>query len=314
MFNQSPGFAGALINLLLFMRFILILTTLLINITLFSQNNYNINLPKVNYPTDTLQIGTHYTFHITKNREIYFNNERLRFWDLIASKILEQERAPNFNAVEHIVIYADADVVYSVIERLNQEIGRVWSGLVHYKCNGFNNKEVLTYYKSGSFLEPIKRDEFSIYYSDIIFTEKEWYGEEKVPNLYGFKSYYPAFWQHNFAIDFYRKDTFYINSSLSRLKYSSIKFTAPSKFDSKDEKIKSNAKIPLNEILQKNDVLFINFDYNFTFGQAMEVLADIQSQRKYGFNHETLRKPFLIEVPSYFIEDIKGLGLNIFSD
>ena len=117
---------------------------------MYGQQNLDISLPETN---DKLRVTlSDYKVHkiyVTNNEEIYFEKERLRFWDQITTKIKESERIPNFKAVNDIIIYADKNVAYYTIEKLISEIGRSWTGYVHFKCGNENDSYGITNVNSG---------------------------------------------------------------------------------------------------------------------------------------------------------------------
>ena len=255
----------------------------------------------------------HYTIHYTKDQKMFFNNDRLRFWDQIASSILSEERQPKMNAVSDIIIYADKDLTYAFIERIRHEIGKVWNGYLHFKSDSYKTPNCLTFYINGSGMRTKKYDIVDWYYGPkIIYMTKEFTGEDKTPELEGWVWPVPAVWQHNFSGDFFKKYIDGINQFLNNESYKALIIKSETTYlcnkkllEFKDEKL-------IEHLVDENDLLFIKTEVGLSFKAYFKAITNIQKKRKLHEEHDVLRKPFIIEVPYIFEEELLEKGIKLF--
>ncbi len=285
-------------------------------VKVFSQIE-NIQLPKGGI--DFFDTKTkHYTIHVTANREVFFNKKRIRFWDQISSLILEEIRIPKFNAVGDIVIYADKKTDYYILQRIKDEIGKSWSGFIHYMSKGGKNKTCLSYYIRSSFLtEKDFKGYHDLYENDVILTKKEnmvLNTEFKVPIL---KSYYKnnnriILWQPEFLNFFFTEEVPKIEEYIKQVKYDAISIDSQEQFVHRKEYVDYTNNKKLDKLVKENDVLFLDISTTLTFGSYYKVMIQIQKKRHNQKKNSTLRKPLLIEVPYLYNEQLKEKGLDIF--
>ncbi|WP_347921810.1 hypothetical protein [Pontimicrobium sp. SW4] len=275
------------------------------------------------YDSITLPIGgvnkfdlnkNHYTIHYTKEKEMFFNHKRIRFWDQIASSILEEERQPKLNAVSNIIIYADKELSYAYIERIRHEIGKVWNGFLHYKSDGYKTENCLSFYINGSAMSATKyKDTDWVYGPKIIYTSKEYTGESTIPTLEGWVWPINTVWQHNFAGDFFDNNIAYAKNILEELSYNSLEIVSKSAFiyNSKLQKFENLELI--NKITFNNDLLFVKTRRGLNYNTYFEAMTIIQDNRIQDREHGVLKKPFIIEVPYIYEKKISDNSIKLFN-
>jgi biopolymer transport protein ExbD len=281
---------------------------LLLSVKSIAQKEH-IKLPKLDFEVDTLTTQNFFPIFITDNHEIYFEDERLRFWDQIPAKLLELKREPILRAFNDIVIYADATVPYGFIQKLKEEIGRVWSGYFHYKIDSFECSKVLTFFNAGSFYNAHQRDDIDwVFNSKMIYTRDEKNQSAAVPRLEAYTWPVPAIWQNNFSRDFKNRDTVYINLTLKDIKYSTVKLNHSRTYITiDDETINWDESNKIENTLTEKDLIFLKTSYDLEHQDFIKMMGEIQNYRsyvKYSI-HGILRKPFVIEIPYFFDPDLE---------
>ena len=288
---------------------------LIFSTIIFSGQSYGIELPQGG--TDHFDFNKkHYTIHVTNQNEIYFNNNRIRFWDQIDSSILIEERVPNFNVVEDILIYADKKIDYYIIQRIKHQIGKVWQGFVHYMSNNKKkDSKCLSFYIKSSFLnrKSIHKDDM-FYKQDIIYTTDEANIEldVKPPKL---KAYieFPVFavWQPHFSKIFFTSEIETIREYLKEIKHTKILFSGYT-YDPYSNLEAKEEEEEINNLIQENDLLLINVDALTPLERYFKGMIKFQQKRYKHPNHGELRKPFIIEVPYAYDLYLEKNGLDLF--
>lgn len=280
---------------------------LFFSVTLLGQNK-SIDLPKLEFGTDTLKTQNYYPIHITASHEIYFEDDRIRFWDQVPSRLLELNREPISISFKDIVIYADKSVPYSIIQKLKEEIGRVWSGFIHYKIDTYEGDKVISNFFSGSFYEnPGSKGMDWVFDSKIIYTRDEKDGTSSVPNLEAISFPVPAHWQHNFSTDFKELNATNIKYSMAEIVHRTIHIDGSKEHISiNDETLYWNEMDKIKNLVASSDLIFLKTKYGLTFGDFVDTMGKIQSFRSYTYGpmHGILRKPYILEIPYVFEEDV----------
>ena len=276
---------------------------------MYGQQNLDISLPETN---DKLRVTlSDYKVHkiyVTNNEEIYFEKERLRFWDQITTKINESERIPNFKAVNDIIFYADKNVAYYTIEKLISEIGRSWTGYIHIKCGSENNSNGLTKLITGSFYrsEKYRLKVDWTFNLPIIYTKKEKEGETKPPKLK--ESSWPLppnILTSDFSSSFYSMDSLETNKLLASFKYKTLNLGYDGFYYKKDDKEKYVNTEELKEIVHNHDLLFL-LTTSITLQDYVDNIAKIYeySLQKNNGKQNHLINPFILEIPSFFLPEL----------
>ncbi|WP_186826833.1 ExbD/TolR family protein [Seonamhaeicola algicola] len=266
---------------------------------------------------DTINLSEiHYAIHYTKNQELYFNGQRLRFWDQLPNAIRAEKRYPKGNAVSNIIIYADKGLEYAYIERIRHEIGKVWSGYLHFKSDGYENSNCLTFYISGSAMYNKGYDLTNWYYGPkIIYTTKEYIGEDKMPTLEASSPMIPVFWQHNFSDEFFDIHNYSkrIKKILEGENDASITIKTDSLYTFNNEYVKFSDTTTLTKIIDNNDILFVKTRVGLSYEKHFKAMTKIQERRKHNKEHGVLRKPFIIEVPFIYEEELVKKEIKLFN-
>jgi hypothetical protein len=291
----------------------ILLALLFFNSICFAQIE-NIELPKEGVDKFDKNVK-HYTIHITSNVEVFFNEKKVLFWDQISNNILEEIRIPKMNAVQDILIYADKKLDYYIVERIRWEIGKVWEGYIHYMGNTIKDKNCLSFYIQGSPLSQKKyRDTNWTYGYNLIFTDKQRRLEEDVVfSKVRASVEWPVFavWQSNLLSHFYDGDVKLIKRFLNDANYEGISIQSKEHFLLNSEKISFKDE-KIKDLINANDILFIEIN-NINYNSYFNAMINIQNKRYKRENHGALRKPFIIEIPYIYQEELKKKGLNLFN-
>mgnify|MGYP001791691910 CR=1 FL=1 len=254
----------------------------------------------------------HYKIHVTEQNEIYFNNKRIRFWDQLSSSILEEERKPKFNAVEDIVIYANNQSDYWIIQRIKSEIGKVWQGFFHYKSDSFTNNKCISIYVKNSYLKNKTIGEgYDIYFDkEIIYTKEESLNSNISPPKLKAIAENNTFiiWQTYLSEIIFNNNIKTIKEYLSKIDYTTTSINHFS-FDSLDPK---EHDFELQKLIKDKEVIFLEVTYSISYGAYFEGLSKIHKVRYKDVSHGDLKKTFLIEIPTPYIEYLKDNGLDLF--
>lgn len=291
------------------MKKLFLITILLINSICFTQND-TILLPKKG--VDFFDKKTrHYTVHITNNIEIYFNSEKILFWDQLSTKILEEVRTPKMNAVKNITVYADKKLDYYILERVRSEIGKVWTGFLHFMSDDVNNKNCLSFYIKGS---PLSQKKYTntdwTYGHNLIFTTKQRLLEDDVVfSKVRAEVEWPIFavWQSNFLSEFYSGDVNLINRFLTGIKHVAISILSKEYFQIKDEKI-SFKDNKIKKLVENNDIIFIDAN-RINYESYFSAMSNIQKLRYEDNSHGELKKPLIVEIPYRYQNELKNKGM-----
>ena len=257
----------------------------------------------------------HYTFNINDNQEVFFEDQRIQFWDQVGSKILEKQRPPHNYYVNHIIIYAHGSVPYFLIERLKEEITFVWSGFIHYSLMDDKQDIPISIFCSGSSKQkPNERSVHWVHNSKRIYTKRELSGEDSILDN---SDYWPvpAFWQTNMSQDFFNLRKKMIEGELEQISYKGITILSSKTYELSG-KVYLFTDIELIENLTKNnDLLFIKPVMDLSFEAYYKALSNFSAKRYSQPNsiHGILLKPFIIEVPYGFNESLVEQGINIFN-
>jgi hypothetical protein len=290
-----------------------LIVLLLINNICFAQKE-TIELPKEGVDKFNKNIN-HYTIHITSNVEVFFNGEKVLFWDQISKRILEEIRIPKMNAVKDIVVFADKKLDYRIVERIRWEIGKVWSGYLHYMSEELKNKNCLSFYIQGSPLSQKKYSEADWTYGyNLIFTDKQRrLKEDVVFSKVRAQVEWPilAVWQSNFLFHFYTGNVELIKRFLEGKNYKGISILSEEFFRVNGEKT-SFKEQKIKDLVKNNDILFVEVN-KINFNSYFKAISSVQRLRYKKGNHGELRKPFIIEIPYIYQEELAKKDLNLFN-
>ncbi|WP_095069432.1 hypothetical protein [Tenacibaculum jejuense] len=276
----------------------------------FSQID-SISLPKGGIDTFDFK-KKHHSIYFTKDNEVFFNKKRIRFWDQLSSSILEEEREPKFNAVNDIVIYADKKSHYYDLQRIKSEIGKVWEGFFHYKSDSFTNNKCISIYVKNSYLKNKTIGKgYDIYFDkEIIYTKNESLNSDiQPPKLKAIAESNTFFvWQTYFSEIIFNNNIKTIKEYLSKIDYATTSINHFS-FDPLDPK---EHNFELQKLINDKEVIFLEVTYSISYGAYFKGLSKIHKRRYKDLSHGDLKKPFLLEIPTPYIEYLKDNGLDLF--
>lgn len=238
-------------------------------------------------PTDFLlpegkaEIELNYTaivmkLYITKHQEVYFEDEKLQFYDQIASAILKAERqAPEamIGANKMIYIYADRNVPYSFVEGIKMEIAKLGIRFLFYKTNDDDNNILQAeIFRLNVFKEyEIPRPIVTVEEADL---NQEYF--LMIPPLPS--QLMPSYldWLSDLELAIGSMDTGTVKNILSGLKYESFKVLP-------DEKIYHNEKVydltdgeALSQIIHEKELLLLDFDENLIYEDYIKGIQKVR--------------------------------------
>ncbi|MEM7487441.1 MAG: hypothetical protein AAF348_19730, partial [Bacteroidota bacterium] len=260
----------------------------------------NLALPEVDVDMDLPTDAEVLLFYVNGNEELYFSEKRLQFWDEVSSSILAKQREQTFNKIRHIIIHADKNIPYRFVQRLRSEIGKVWSGFLHFKGGKVGGKKGISVFIAGSEITTERKNRGGdfVFSSNIIYTRGEKDGTVNVQRRPGSFFPIPAIWQNNFSRDLFNRDTVHIKETLKQIDYKALEVYSEDEYKVDGKGLKFENTDELKLIMDSNDLILLKFNFNFTYGQFMKTMGQIQNLRLWEKDsfHGELRKPFIIDV------------------
>lgn len=106
-----------------------------------------VRLPQGGSKLESNQWSTEISIYVTKEQEVYFESERLLYFDEIGSSILAAMRKLPESWMEHymkILIHADVDTRYALIDKIKTEIASVYNvrRFVYLRTASNNNSSI----------------------------------------------------------------------------------------------------------------------------------------------------------------------------
>ncbi len=298
-------------------RLILVVSIVLFHNISCSAQIDAIELPKGSSNLDFELDTPHYSFYVTKNEELYFEDLKLSQWNQVSSKIVMTEMGPTGKRVQHIIIYADKSISHRFVQRLRSEIAKVWSGFIHYKAGGSKDDFGVSIFIAGSENDANRLDDAGDYYfsSKFIYSTTNEEGTfddmPSTPPLFPI----PAIWQNNFSRDLYRLSEKHIEQTLGSINYQSISVLSNSRFVVDKVNYSFGNSEVLERLVKSSDLFLVKFDVDLNYNDYYKALDSIQVLRVFAPEsiHGVLKKPYAIEVTYELENALMGIGFDFFN-
>ena len=275
-----------------------------------------IDLPNYGGPSEMVQKDFRYTFYITANEELYFEEKRLRYWDEVVTSILSRQRAKLRNGETPIAIFADKNVSMDFVERLRTEIVKCWSNNINYAGREGGQPRFLTLFTSGpSFPVKVVMEEGylmekagNFIYSAAEKTAGVWQGSPPPP---------PPLYQKVWGQMMYSDDKAPIKELLDNVNFghgAMTVLTANSFLWKGKEYTFADGKSLKALVESLEHVLFIKPSKGLSYGEYFNALASIQAFRNFVPNsmHSHIRKPHIMEVDHVLEKELLKNGIDLF--
>jgi len=274
-----------------------------------------IDLPQINQIELTeIKDSPYYSIYISKEKQVYFENDRIRFWREIPLKIDEKEAYPIRKKVNFIKIYADENIPYNLFLRLRMEIGKNWKGMLLLIGNERSQDKGLLYYINGSELGYSSYATHNTEMNSPIIDLKDtpnidpWTENDRNGYIY---FPLPIGWQETLAGVFFNKHITQLKNIVKLgITYTDLYFFDKDQFQNNISTFRIKDVPSLKSLSEKNDLIFLTFSEKITYGQYYRIRAELERFRhtvKDG-NHGILKKPFYIEASVKFVEKMNQLG------